>query len=467
MPDVRIKIENKVASLMDDVLLVCGNSDYTAVFDFDEEWGAYEAKTARFITVAGHQDVVFSGNRVAIPVLTNTPFVRIGVFAGDLHTTTPAEIFCQRSVLCAQGSPVEPPPDVYAQLMQMVNDGRLQGEPGPQGERGEKGEKGDAGSIKFIPVVELPTENIDTNAIYLQKIESEDEQNRFTEYAYIDGKWETLGAISIQVDHSEYVKFTDMPSKTKAGAVKINEAFGIDVNSSGALRIFPATNDQISKRAESTTSQLVPITTRNLDYATMSALADCKDTTLWTDKDKTKACETIGAVKKPAPITGIQTVVSQRDNGEIESLGTASFANQALFGRIPRYQNPAYEGDTPASNMGMLVTNTPTKQYHCANKKYVDNGFVPKQNPEFDAGATRGYAYVIEQEKNAETGEFEQVQKVKKIQIQATSDTIPLRNPNGNFYVGTPTLAYECTNKGYVDGLIAELRAEIEALKNG
>ena len=83
-------------------------------------------------------------------------------------------------------------------------------------------------------------------------------------------------------------------------------------------------------------------------------------------------------------------------------------------------------------------------------KKHSEETYVAQQKPEFDAGATRGYAYVIEQEKNSETGEFEQFQRVKKIQIQANADTIPLRNPSGNFYVGNPTLPYECTNLGTI-----------------
>ena len=45
--------------------------------------------------------------------------------------------------------------------------------------------------------------------------------------------------------------------------------------------------------------------------------------------------------------------------------------------------------------------------------------------------------------------------------------TIPMRNANGQFDVGTPQYAVHCANKGYVDGLIEELRAEIDALKNG
>lgn len=69
-------------------------------------------------------------------------------------------------------------------------------------------------------------------------------------------------------------------------------------------------------------------------------------------------------------------------------------------------------------------------------------GAVKAQNPTFDEGATRGYVYFINTSKE---------QVVKPVQIQSNADTIPLRNPNGNFYVGTPTLDYECVNKGYAE----------------
>ena len=76
------------------------------------------------------------------------------------------------------------------------------------------------------------------------------------------------------------------------------------------------------------------------------------------------------------------------------------------------------------------------------------DGKVDKQTPEFDAGATRGYVYFIDTDHN---------QTVKKVQIQANADTIPLRNPSGTFYVGNATLPYEAVNKGYVDSLVSNM----------
>lgn len=119
---IKISVNNKIATIEDNVLIINGNSDYVIKFDFDAEWDAYETKTARFVTARGYTDVVFSGDEVALPVITDAISVRVGVYAGNLHTTTPAVIFCRRCITDGSGSPVEPTPDVYAQLMALLND---------------------------------------------------------------------------------------------------------------------------------------------------------------------------------------------------------------------------------------------------------------------------------------------------------------------------------------------------------
>ena len=102
---------------------VCGNKDYTVRFDFDEEWAAYDNKTARFITELGHVDVLFTGNECAMPMFSNVLYVEVGVYAGDLQTSTPAYIPIDRSILCGD-TPVhpEPPEDLYNQLLEKLND---------------------------------------------------------------------------------------------------------------------------------------------------------------------------------------------------------------------------------------------------------------------------------------------------------------------------------------------------------
>lgn len=121
MPDVNIKVKNKIA-VGDGTVIICGNTDYTAVFDFDAEWDEYETKTARFISNGEYTDIVFTGNKCAIPAHQNTHGVQVGVFAGDLHTTTPAYFDCAKSILCDGGAPAAPAPDVYNQLMERLND---------------------------------------------------------------------------------------------------------------------------------------------------------------------------------------------------------------------------------------------------------------------------------------------------------------------------------------------------------
>ena len=118
---IKINVKNKVAERQDDVSIVCGNSDYVIQFFFDAEWEPYETKTARFVTDVGYTDVVFSGDEVSVPVITDAMSVRVGVYAGNLHTTTPAVIFCRRCITDGSGSPADPTPDVYAQIMERLN----------------------------------------------------------------------------------------------------------------------------------------------------------------------------------------------------------------------------------------------------------------------------------------------------------------------------------------------------------
>ena len=157
MPNISISVKNKIAVQTNRTLYVCGNSDYTALFDLDAEWNAFEIKTARFCYNGHYSDVVFTGNECEIPVIADTNEFEIGLFAGNLHTTTPAMVLCERSILSTSGTPTNPSPDVYHQLIEKINSGMLrgpqgekgstgpQGPTGPAGPQGEKGEKGDTG----------------------------------------------------------------------------------------------------------------------------------------------------------------------------------------------------------------------------------------------------------------------------------------------------------------------------------
>ena len=124
MPEIIITVSEKNAALSVPVTVVCGNSDYTVRFLFDSEWDAYIAKTARFTYckngVFRYEDVLFEGDSVSVPVLREADEVTVGVYAGDLHTTTPARVPCARCI--TDGAPVHDPPvpDVYDQLMEYL-----------------------------------------------------------------------------------------------------------------------------------------------------------------------------------------------------------------------------------------------------------------------------------------------------------------------------------------------------------
>lgn len=131
---LHIAIKDKVATYSQrDGFIVCGNSDYIIEFAFDGEWDGHTTKTARFISNGSYEDVVFTGNTVAVPVMRNTTSVSVGVFSGDLTTSTPAVIGCEKSILCEGGIPSDPTPDVYNQIIALLNNSGAGGGSGSDG----------------------------------------------------------------------------------------------------------------------------------------------------------------------------------------------------------------------------------------------------------------------------------------------------------------------------------------------
>ena len=123
MKTIAISVRDKIAVNMSNVPYTCGNSDFVINFDFDAEWDEFSVKTARFIKDdRTYQDQVFQGNECPVPVIYNTNNIRVGVFAGNLHTSTPAIITANKGILCVGGSPEAPSDDVYAQIMELLQD---------------------------------------------------------------------------------------------------------------------------------------------------------------------------------------------------------------------------------------------------------------------------------------------------------------------------------------------------------
>lgn len=121
MPEIKIKVRDKCAE--GDGVIICNNSDYTVVWDLDEEWEPYSARTMRVNLADGtYQDVVFTGDNAALPVLTASGWVSVGLYAGDLHTSRAARLLALSSVITPGGSPAAPAEDVYAQIMAKLNE---------------------------------------------------------------------------------------------------------------------------------------------------------------------------------------------------------------------------------------------------------------------------------------------------------------------------------------------------------
>lgn len=71
-------------------------------------------------------------------------------------------------------------------------------------------------------VTTLPTQNIDSNKIYLVKSAESESQDTYSEYIYLteSSTWEKLGTYKSDVDLSPYVKFTDVESQLSDTSTK-------------------------------------------------------------------------------------------------------------------------------------------------------------------------------------------------------------------------------------------------------
>ena len=127
MQTIKINIVDKVATAEGNPFIVCGNSDYTILFNFDKAWDGYNAKTARFSYEQDGEEIIaevpFAGNSCKAPIIQNSKRVDIGVYAGDLLSTTRCRVNCRASILDGEGiEHEEPPEDVYNQMIDICNE---------------------------------------------------------------------------------------------------------------------------------------------------------------------------------------------------------------------------------------------------------------------------------------------------------------------------------------------------------
>ena len=128
MADITIKVRDKIATVEGSPTIVCGNDGYHAIFDLDDEWSSYELLTMRINwtdTFSGqprHTDVPFiRGIGYAdIPAIADAYEVQLGIYAGDIRTSTPARIPCERCITDSGMYHEDPEPQTYAALLELL-----------------------------------------------------------------------------------------------------------------------------------------------------------------------------------------------------------------------------------------------------------------------------------------------------------------------------------------------------------
>ena len=121
-----IKVVDKVPIVVSGPqYVVCDNSDYTVVWQLDEEWAQFESRTMQVNYKDGtYERVLFTGNSCTLPAIPVKDWFCVGLFAGDIHTTRPARLLAVRSATTDSGEERDSMPNGYAQAIKAL-DGKL------------------------------------------------------------------------------------------------------------------------------------------------------------------------------------------------------------------------------------------------------------------------------------------------------------------------------------------------------
>ena len=119
---IHINVNGKIATLANvDEYLINGNNDYEVVFSFDGEWDGVSAKTAMFVFGRNSVAVPFEGNVCEGVAIEGSTICAIGVFAGEIKTTTGAVVKCIQSIRDIGEVPKPPTPEVYDIIMALLD----------------------------------------------------------------------------------------------------------------------------------------------------------------------------------------------------------------------------------------------------------------------------------------------------------------------------------------------------------
>lgn len=120
--NVEITVKNRTATIVKSGLIIANNTGDTITFTFDGEWNisATASRTARFVFNETTIDVPFNGNTCNLPAFSCGGTVDVGVFEGDLRTTTPAKLIVAESISDGAQTPPDPSSTVYNTIMTLL-----------------------------------------------------------------------------------------------------------------------------------------------------------------------------------------------------------------------------------------------------------------------------------------------------------------------------------------------------------
>ena len=200
----------------------------------------------------------------------------------------------------------------------------------------------------------------------------------------------------------ELVKFTDYATESKTGVVKTSKAHGTSMDVGGLIKTEPALPATIELQANAHQ----PIVPKYISKAVKVGITT--NTEEWTDEDKAKACETIGAVNK-----------KYVDDGFVAKHTPTTKSTYWLYGVQCLADGRTVQGARQASATkradcipiygvnGQLQVGEPAADYHATPKSYVD-GLIAEKDTELavintvleQSGLVKKYKQPITQEYN-------------------------------------------------------------------
>lgn len=286
----------------------------------------------------------------------------------------------------------------------------------------------------FIKIVTaLPDEGLPNRTYLVAKTDGAD-NDFYDEYIWTSNGWEYIGTKQIEVDLTDYVKKTDL-----------GVAFRTD--SSGKVQLNGGVLTEALIKGK-TTNQ-IPITPQFLDLCVKYGLADSQIE--WTDEQKASALALLGAQENivsknigvaVARITG----TNGNTNIPLYTYG-ASNADKLLCGSVNGYGLVEVSAITRTQLEKQLGDYDETK---ASLQSQVDDKVEKPVVP--------AHPSVITMDANGNI-------LTTRYSSSGVAYTIVQRDGDGRIYSQTPKYDSHVTTKAYVDGLIADLQAQIDALK--